>query len=125
MSRLDRYLFEKSLVPSRAKAQEIIQSGGVEVFLGNHFQVMRRPSFKVDEFAPPPVRLLQTDLLKYVARSGLKIEYAIKKLGLDPQRQASLRYWLIYGGVCPLPIRIWGYGYCRCGRGKKGSFTHV
>ena len=98
MSRLDRYLVENSLVPSRTKAQEIIQSGGVEVFLENHFQVMRRPSFKVDEFVPPPVRLLQTDLLKYVARSGLKLEHAIKKLGLDPKAKRALDIGLSTGG---------------------------
>ena len=94
---MDKYLVENSLAPSRTKAQEMIQNGKVEVFLNTQFQVMNKPGFKVGE-ATQGVRLVATDLLKYVARSGLKLEYAIKELGVSPKFKRVLDIGLSTGG---------------------------
>ena len=96
MSRLDVYLVENSLAPSRSKAQEMIQNGGVEVSSQSRSQVIKKASFQVN--SKNKVRLTQTDLLKYVARSGLKLEHAINQLGINPKSKRVLDIGLSTGG---------------------------
>ena len=96
MKRLDVHLVESCLVPSRTKAQEMIQSGSVEVLINTQFQIIRKPSFKVS--SSRHVRLIETKLLRYVARSGLKLEYAMDELGISPNSQKVLDIGLSTGG---------------------------
>ena len=96
MSRLDTYLVKQSLAPSRTKAQEMIQRGHVEVMVNNQFQVTKKPHFKVT--SKNDLRLNERELLRYVARSGLKLQYAIDKLGIDPSSKRVLDIGLSTGG---------------------------
>ena len=138
MKRLDIYLVEKALAPSRTKAQELIESGSIEVLVNGHFQVIQKPSFRVEEcqVSSPVndhknhcensqanlhenylashyenhqagrrrshhinhVRIVKQNLLKYVARSGLKLEHAIKTLGISPKGKKVLDVGLSTGG---------------------------
>ena len=94
--RLDVHLVKKNLAPSRSKAQEMIQWGHVKVLIQNQFQVTRKPSFQVN--SSNSVRLIQKDILKYVARSGLKLHHAMKELQISPFSKKVLDIGLSTGG---------------------------
>ncbi len=69
--RIDKELVRRSLVPSRSKAQELIEAGLVicnndKIFKSNHL---------VSE--TDSIVILENDKLKYVSRGGLKLEKAI------------------------------------------------
>ena len=72
--RLDQWLYEKGLAPSRSKAQELILSEKVSV----KGQIQKLPSFKVGPGVE--VEVLPSDVLRYVSRAGLKLEGAINHL---------------------------------------------
>jgi 23S rRNA (cytidine1920-2'-O)/16S rRNA (cytidine1409-2'-O)-methyltransferase len=70
-SRLDKFLVERGLVPSRERAQALILAGRVLV----NEQKVEKPGAAVAEDAT--VRLLGDDL-RYVSRGGLKLEAALE-----------------------------------------------
>ena len=70
--RLDKELVNRALVPTRAKAQELIKSGNVKV----NGQVNVKASFDVSN--DDIIEIVDTSTLKYVSRAGLKLEKAIK-----------------------------------------------
>ena len=96
MKRLDRYLVESSLAPSRSKAHEMIQSGKIEILINSQFETMRKPSFKV--IPGSSVRRVGNELLRYVSRGGLKLEYALSELGVSPKSKRVLDVGLSTGG---------------------------
>lgn len=69
--RLDKALVERGLVSSRARAQSLIRSKGVKV----DGKIISDKDYIVDEEIP--ICLVELDL-KWVSRSGLKLEHAIK-----------------------------------------------
>lgn len=75
--RLDIYLTEKKLAKSRETAQRLIREGSVSI--GG--RVVTKPSFSLDESAPPEI--VVSGGLKYVSRGGLKLEAALDRFGLD------------------------------------------
>ena len=74
--RLDLYLRCYLGVPSREKAQEMIQQG--MVLVGG--QECRKNSFDVSEF----MSVVLTGALKYVSRGGQKLECALDTFEIDP-----------------------------------------
>ena len=73
--RLDVYLFENSLVPSREKAKALIMAG--VVFVDN--QKCDKPGFQVKDGQNVEVR---GETLKYVSRGGLKLEKAMENFDI-------------------------------------------
>jgi len=74
--RLDKFLVERSLVPSRERAQALILAGRVLV----NEQKVEKPGATVADDAM--VRLLGDDL-RYVSRGGLKLEAALQHWQID------------------------------------------
>jgi 23S rRNA (cytidine1920-2'-O)/16S rRNA (cytidine1409-2'-O)-methyltransferase len=75
-TRLDKFLVERGLVPSRERAQALILAGRVLV----NEQKVEKPGAAVAEDAT--VRLLGDDL-RYVGRGGLKLEAALEHWEID------------------------------------------
>src|ERR1700750_246604 len=75
-TRLDKFLVERGLVPSRERAQALILAGRVLV----NEQKVEKPGAAVAEDAA--VRLLGDDL-RYVSRGGLKLEAALAHWEID------------------------------------------
>ena len=73
--RLDVYLYENSLVPSREKAKALIMAG--VVFVDN--QKCDKPGFQVKDGMNVEVR---GETLKYVSRGGLKLEKAMENFDI-------------------------------------------
>ncbi len=69
MKRIDEYLFEKGLAPSRAKARSLIEEGAV--FCNG--KVVDKPSRKFADDADIQIKENSASL-KYVSRGGLKLE---------------------------------------------------
>jgi 23S rRNA (cytidine1920-2'-O)/16S rRNA (cytidine1409-2'-O)-methyltransferase len=73
--RLDEYLVNKKLLPSREKAKEWIKEGKVivnsEKALKASKKILEKDEVKI------------TEELKYVSRAGYKLEKAIKEFGID------------------------------------------
>lgn len=86
LKRIDVWLVETGLAPSRAKAQEMIEEGLVLL----RGQVVRASSLKVAEDLPHgEIQIHAQDVLKYVSRGGRKLESALREIGL------SVRGWSI------------------------------
>jgi 23S rRNA (cytidine1920-2'-O)/16S rRNA (cytidine1409-2'-O)-methyltransferase len=81
--RFDLVLTELKLAPSRAKAQELIESGAVEVWTNGVWQICSQPSKKWPPLDRHEIRITELELLRFVARSGLKLEGALHHLNLD------------------------------------------
>lgn len=75
--RLDKELVEKSLVPSRSKAQELIKEGFILV----NGKVIDKANYIVKE--TDIIEIKENDKLKYVSRGGLKLEKAIIEFNID------------------------------------------
>ncbi len=102
--RLDLYLVKHNFCDSRSKAQDLIQSGSVEVYKDDSFVVVTSASLKIKENTE--VRLVSTELLKYVARSGLKLEKALKKVKLTLQDKAVLDVGQSTGGFTDCVLQL-------------------
>jgi 23S rRNA (cytidine1920-2'-O)/16S rRNA (cytidine1409-2'-O)-methyltransferase len=73
--RLDQYLVEKGLAPTREKAQALIMSGLVLV----DGKVIDKPGQRVKENVNVEIK----EPFRYVSRGGYKLEHALEKLGLS------------------------------------------
>ena len=77
MNRLDKEIVERSLAPTRAKAQELIKSGNIKI----NGKVVTKSS--LDILPSDNIEIVDTSTLKYVSRAGLKLEKAINTFSLD------------------------------------------
>ncbi len=75
--RLDKELVERSLVPSRTKAQELIKEKLVLV----NGKVIDKSNYMVSE--SDSIEIKENDKLKYVSRGGLKLDKAINIFNID------------------------------------------
>ena len=75
--RLDKELVERSLVPSRTKAQELIKEKLVLV----NGKVIDKSNYMVNELDSTEIK--ENDKLKYVSRGGLKLDKAINAFNID------------------------------------------
>jgi 23S rRNA (cytidine1920-2'-O)/16S rRNA (cytidine1409-2'-O)-methyltransferase len=90
-SRLDRFLVERGLAPSRERAQALILAGRVLV----NEQKVEKPGAGVAGDAA--VRLLGDDL-RYVGRGGLKLEAALEHWQIDLAGRACVDVGASTGG---------------------------
>ena len=89
--RLDVYVTEKGLAPSREKARAMIMSGIVFV----DGQRVDKPGTNVSDDANIEIHG-QTQ--QYVSRGGLKLEKAIKEFGIDPKGKTCIDCGASTGG---------------------------
>lgn len=90
--RLDVYMTEKGMAQSRAKAQEMIKNGCVEV----NGRSLDKPSFSVAE--ADKVTLRENELQRYVGRGGLKLEGALRHFSISPEGQIAVDIGASSGG---------------------------
>ena len=88
--RLDQYLVERGLVPTREKAQALIMSGFVLV----DGAVVDKPGYRLREGQRVEVK----ELPKYVSRGGYKLEGAIRRVGLNLEGLTALDVGSSTGG---------------------------
>ena len=97
VKRLDLYLASKNIVPSRAKAQKIIDQGLVSV----DGEVVKKHNKKITEASNVSVE----DFDLYVGRGGEKLEYALLELGVNPKDQICLDVGSSTGGFSEVLLR--------------------
>ncbi|AAC06935.1 TlyA family rRNA (cytidine-2'-O)-methyltransferase [Aquifex aeolicus] len=88
--RLDKYLTDKGIVPSREKAQAVIMAGQVLV----NGKVVDKPGYRLKGNEKVEVK----ELPKYVSRGGEKLEWAIKRFSLDLKDKVVLDVGSSTGG---------------------------
>ncbi len=79
---MDLYLVKTKLVPSRTKAQELIQDGRIQIISADGFKriaIFKSETLDTDQTAI----VLENKLLKYVSRGGVKLEGALEYLRID------------------------------------------
>ena len=72
-NRIDKELVNRNLVPSRSKAQELIESN----FVKCNDKIINKCNYMVSE--EDNLSIIENDKLKYVSRGGLKLEKAINE----------------------------------------------
>lgn len=84
MKRLDQFLVDADLAPTRSKAQQMIRSGEIEILFQGKWRTEFSPARKINAQVTDHVRIKATArTLKYVSRGGLKLESALDHLGLN------------------------------------------
>ena len=91
--RLDQHLVDIGLAPSRAKAQELIEAEQVTL----NGRIVKKASLLVDAASATPI-LAEKNALKFVSRSGFKLENVIQKLNLDVSGMRALDVGQSTGG---------------------------
>lgn len=81
--RLDVGLVEMGFVETRSKAQQLIQSGSVEVETSSGWIPVKVASFDVSNHSPHQLRIKQSPLLQFVSRGGVKLDLALRHVGLS------------------------------------------
>lgn len=99
MKRLDVYLYDKKLFPTREKAKEAILSGIISV----NNKICTKPGTKVDEFCKVEI---MGQVLKYVSRAGLKLEKAINFWNLDFENKIVLDVGASTGGFTDCALQF-------------------
>ena len=93
--RVDQYIAKKFNI-SRSKAQELIKSGAVQKQINNSIKKVVSTSEKINELAV--YHIVDSTLLKYVARSGLKLERALEQSKINVKNMTALDIGLSTGG---------------------------
>ncbi len=79
--RIDQLLVQRHLASTRSQAQRLI-AGGVQWLQGDTWRRVAKNGDEVPESAQ--IRLLDDSEARYVSRGGLKLEAALKQVGLNP-----------------------------------------
>lgn len=113
--RVDRLLVDLGLVPSRAKAQELIEEGHVFCKLSTSSELKKIKSCS-EPFAPEGVifEIKESPLLKYVSRAGLKLEQALKDFKIEVRGLTALDVGVSTGGFTDVLLQseakeVWGF----------------
>lgn len=93
--RIDQLLVQRGLASTRSQAQRLI-ANGVEWSQGDGWKRVAKNGDEVPESAQ--VRLLDDSEARYVSRGGLKLEAALKKVGLSVKGFACLDVGQSTGG---------------------------
>ena len=75
--RADLYLVDAGYAPSRQRAKQLVEAGGVTV----DGKLVRKPAEEIDATVTHTVEVV--DLQKYVGRGGQKLEGALDAFGMD------------------------------------------
>ncbi len=81
--RLDVGLVEWGFVETRSKAQQLIQAGAVELATPSGWKVVRASSFDISAHSSQDFRISSSPLLKFVSRGGVKLDSALRHVGLS------------------------------------------
>lgn len=98
-NRIDKELVNRGLVPSRSKAQELIESSLVKC----NDKVITKANYLVEE--NDSITILENDKLKYVSRGGLKLEKAIKEFNIDFKNLKVMDIGSSTGGFCDCALQ--------------------
>lgn len=98
-NRIDKELFVRNLVPSRAKAQELIKA---KLVLCNG-KIVEKMNYLVS--AEDKIVIKENDKLKYVSRGGLKLEHAIKEFNIDMTGLKIMDIGSSTGGFCDCALQ--------------------
>lgn len=102
--RLDQFLVEKKIVRSRSQAKDFILRGSVELKDSKgKWQKVFKPNHQCNEMTE--VRLASGEDSTWVARSGLKLDSALERLGLSPSGLACLDLGQSTGGFTQSLLR--------------------
>ncbi|MGE5085884.1 MAG: TlyA family RNA methyltransferase [Bacillota bacterium] len=80
--RLDIWLYEKGLAQSRTHAQELVEAGQVFLIQNGRRQVLKKSNYSVDP-ANADITVDAGPANRFISRGGLKLEGALKHLGLS------------------------------------------
>lgn len=97
--RLDIFLFNNDLVPSRSKAVELIHNGKISV----NNKIILKPSFLVSN--NDKIAILENDVLDYVSRGGLKLKKAIDYFRVDLKDKIILDIGASTGGFSDCALK--------------------
>lgn len=103
--RLDVALREWGLAPSRAKAQELIREGAIEVHNGREWLPAKDDSVLVDPTQPGSVRLVQAEALEFVSRGGRKLAAALVAMNVNAKGLDALDIGISTGGFADCLIK--------------------
>ena len=98
-NRIDKELVNRGLVPSRTKAQELIESGLVKC----NDKVITKSNYLVEDF--DSLTILENEKLKYVSRAGLKLEKAINEFKVDFTNLKVMDIGSSTGGFCDCALK--------------------
>lgn len=98
-NRIDKELLKRQLVPSRAKAQELIEQGYVKC----NNKVIKKSNYMVEE--NDILELIDNDTLKYVSRGGLKLEKAINEFNINLSNLNIMDIGSSTGGFCDCALQ--------------------
>ena len=93
--RIDQLLVQRNLASTRSQAQRLI-AGGVEWMQGDAWKRVVKNGDEVPDAAE--VRLLDDSEARYVSRGGLKLEAALKQVGVSVQGLSCLDVGQSTGG---------------------------
>lgn len=97
-TRIDIFLAQKGMVPSRTKAQDLIKQGLVSVRENMTTRAVLSSSELIDELLAPEIIIQKSSLDKYVSRAGLKMEGALAHLQLQVDGWHALDVGISTGG---------------------------
>ena len=98
-NRIDKELVIRALVPSRSKAQELIESG----FIKCNNKVINKCNYMVSD--TDELTIIENDKLKYVSRGGLKLEKAINEFKIDFNNKNVMDIGSSTGGFCDCALK--------------------
>lgn len=98
-NRIDKELVNRGLVPSRSKAQELIEAELVKC----NDKIISKSNYLVDE--NDSITILENDKLKYVSRAGLKLEKAINEFKVDFTNLKVMDIGSSTGGFCDCALK--------------------
>ena len=107
--RLDIWLFEKGLAQSRTHAQELVEAGQVYLNKNGHRQVLKKSNYAVDPL-DADITVDAGPANRFVSRGGLKLEGALKKVGLSVEGLNVLDVGISTGGFTDCALQA-GAGF--------------
>lgn len=96
--RLDIWLLEQGLALSRSHAQELIDSSQVVLTDNGKKQILKKPSYSVDETVAEKISVEDGPANRFVSRGGLKLEGALQTVKLSVEGLNVLDVGISTGG---------------------------
>ncbi|MBX2987914.1 MAG: TlyA family RNA methyltransferase [Bdellovibrionaceae bacterium] len=94
--RLDQFLVEQGLAPSRTRARDLIEAGQVSRLTAQGREVLRKASLEIAE--DERLEIAEGEADRFVSRGGLKLAGALGRISLDPRGLAVLDVGQSTGG---------------------------
>ncbi len=92
--RIDVFLTENGIVPSRSRAKELLQKGAIRLC----DKVITKPSYEVPNSVTPSDVTVDEEENKYVGRGGYKLEAALNTFDFDVKGKVALDIGASTGG---------------------------